>query len=50
MPKKIFLKNIQSSKVKINIYLNNEKVENIKDLEREALKQKLISVNFDDYI
>jgi hypothetical protein len=50
MLKKKILKTIRSSKVKINNYLNNEKVETINDLEREALKQKLISVNFDDYI
>ncbi len=50
MPKKGILKTIESTKIKINDYFNNEKVETINDLEREALKQKLISVNFNDYI
>jgi hypothetical protein len=49
-PKKKIYKSIESSKVKINNYFDNEKVIAINDLEREALKQKLISVNLDDYM
>ncbi len=49
-PKKKVYKSIESSKVKINNYFDNEKVIAINDLEREALKQKLISVNLDDYM
>jgi hypothetical protein len=50
MPKKGILKSIQSSKIKINNYLNNEKVTAINDIANTALKRKLICVNFDDYM
>jgi hypothetical protein len=50
MQEKRILKSIQSSKIKINNYLNNEKVEVINDIETQLLKQKLISVNFEDYM
>jgi hypothetical protein len=50
MYKKRILESIQSSKIKINNYLNNEKVTVINDIENEVLKRKLISVNFDDYM
>jgi hypothetical protein len=49
-PKKKIYKSIESSKVKINNYFDNEKVIAINEIEREALKQKLLSVSFDDYI
>ncbi len=39
-----------SSKIKINNYFDNEKVIDVNHLEREAFKQKLISVKFDDYV
>ncbi len=48
MPKKRIFKTIVSSK--INDYFDDEKVQTVNDLEREALKQKLISVNFEDYM
>jgi len=41
---------ILSSKLKVNNYLNNEKVTVVNDIEKELLKQKLISVNFDEYL
>ncbi len=47
---KRILKSIESLKVKINNYLNNEKVELINDIETQLLKRKLISVNFEDYM
>ncbi len=50
MVKKKIVKIIVSNKIKINNYLNNEKVIVINDIEREALKQKLISVSFNDYL
>jgi hypothetical protein len=50
MQKKRILESIESLKIKINNYLNNEKVTVINDIENEALKRKLISVNFDDYM
>jgi hypothetical protein len=50
MQEKRILKSIESSKVKINNYLNNEKVEAINDIETQLLKRKLISVNFEDYM
>jgi len=50
MVSKKILKIILSTKIKINNYLNNEKVETINHLEREVLKQKIISVNLEDYI
>jgi hypothetical protein len=50
MQKKRILESIQSLKIKINNYLNNEKVTVINDIENEFLKRKLISVNFDDYM
>jgi hypothetical protein len=50
MHKKRILESIESSKIKINNYLNNEKVTVINDIENEFLKRKLISVNFDDYM
>jgi hypothetical protein len=50
MHEKRILKSIESSKVKINNYLNNEKVEVINDIETQFLKRKLISVNFEDYM
>jgi hypothetical protein len=50
MHEKRILKSIESSKVKINNHLNNEKVEVINDIETQFLKWKLISVNFEDYI
>jgi len=49
-PKKKIYKNIESSKVKINNYLNNKKVIAINEIETEFRKQKLLSVSFDDYI
>jgi len=49
-PKKKICENIESSKVKINNYLNNEKVIAINEIETEFRKQKLLSVSFDDYI
>ncbi len=49
-PKKQIYKNIESSKVKINNYLNNKKVIAINEIETEFRKQKLLSVSFDDYI
>jgi len=49
-PKKQIYKNIESSKVKINNYFNNEKVITINEIERELRKQKLLSISFDDYI
>jgi hypothetical protein len=48
MQKKRILESIDSLKVKINNYLNNEKVEVINDIETQFLKWKLISVNFED--
>ncbi len=48
MQEKKILKSIESSKVKINNFLNNEKVEVINDIETQFLKRKLISVNFED--
>jgi hypothetical protein len=48
--KKRILESIQSSKIKVNNYLNNEKVEAINEIETQLIKQKLISVNFDDYM
>ncbi len=50
MPKKGIFKSIRSSKIKVNNYLNNEKVEAINVIEAQLLKRKLISVNFEDYI
>ncbi len=50
LPKKQIYKNIESSKVKINNYFNNEKVITINEIEREFCKQKLLSISFDDYI
>ncbi len=50
MHEKRILKSIESSKVKITNYLNNEKVEVINDIETQFLKRKLISVNFEDYM
>ena len=50
MQEKRILKSIESSKVKINNYLNNEKVEVYNDIETQLLKRKLISVNFEDYM
>jgi hypothetical protein len=50
MVKKKILKIINSSKIKINNFLNNEKVEFFNDLERETLKHKLITVNIRDYL
>jgi hypothetical protein len=50
MHEKRILKSIESSKVKINNYLNNEKVEVINDIETQFLKRKLISVNFEDFM
>ncbi len=50
MPKKGIFKSIRSSKIKVNNYLDNEKVEAINVIETQLLKQKLISVNFEDYI
>ncbi len=50
MQKKRILKSIRSSKIKINNYLNDEKVEAINVIETQLLKQKLISVNFEDYM
>ncbi len=50
MQKKRILESIESSKIKINNYLNNEKVTAINDIENKALKRKLISVNLDDYM
>jgi hypothetical protein len=44
------LENIESSKVKINNYFDNEKVVDFNDIETEFRKQKLLSVSFDDYI
>jgi hypothetical protein len=49
MHEKRILKSIESSKVKINNYLNIEKVEVI-DIETQFLKRKLISVNFEDFM
>jgi hypothetical protein len=46
--KKIF-RIIVSTKLKINNTLHNEKLQTINDLEREAFKQKLISVSLNDY-
>jgi hypothetical protein len=37
-------------KSKINSYLNSDKVISINDLEIQFLKEKLISVSFDEYI
>ncbi len=50
MQKKRILESIESSKIKINNYLNNEKVTVINDIENKILKRKLISVNLDDYM
>jgi hypothetical protein len=50
MHKKRILESILSLKMKINNYLNNEKVETINDIETQLLKRKLCSVNFDDYM
>jgi hypothetical protein len=50
MVKKKILKIINSSKIKINNFLNNEKVEFFDDLERETLKHKLITVSIKDYL
>ncbi len=50
MQEKRILKSVESSKVKINNYLNNEKVEVINDIETQFLKRKLISVNFEDFM
>jgi hypothetical protein len=50
MQEKRVFKSIDSSKVKINNYLNNEKVEVINDIETKLIKQKLICVNFEDYM
>jgi hypothetical protein len=50
MQEKRILESIESSKIKINNYLNNEKVTALNDIENEVLKRKLISVNFDDYM
>jgi hypothetical protein len=50
MSKKTILKCIRSSKIKINNYLYNEKITAINDIANTALKRKLISVNFDDYM
>ena len=50
MHKKRILESIESSKIKINNYLNNEKVEVYNDIETQLLKRKLISVNFEDYM
>jgi hypothetical protein len=50
MQKNRILESIESSKIKINNYLNNEKVETIDVIENKFLKRKLISVNFDDYM
>jgi hypothetical protein len=47
---KTILKSIRSSIIKVNNYLNNEKITAINDIENTALKRKLISVNFDDYM
>ncbi len=41
---------ILSSKLKVNNYLNNEKVTVVNDIEKDLLKLKLISVNFDEYL
>jgi len=38
MPTKRILKNIESSKGKINNYFNNKKVEAINDIAKQALK------------
>ncbi len=50
MHEKRILESIESSKVKINNHLNNEKVEVINDIETQFLKRKLISVNFEDFM
>jgi hypothetical protein len=50
MVKKKILKIINSSKIKINNFLNNKKVEFFDDLERETLKHKLITVSIKDYL
>jgi hypothetical protein len=50
MQEKRIIKSIESSKVKINNHLNNEKVEVINDIETQFLKRKLISVNFEDFM
>jgi hypothetical protein len=50
MQKKRILESIESLKIKINNYSNNEKVTVINDIENKALKRKLISVNLDDYM
>jgi hypothetical protein len=42
MPKKIVFKSIHSSKIIVNNYLNNEKVEAIYVIETQLLKQKLL--------
>jgi hypothetical protein len=44
-PKKTTLEKIQSSKVKVNNYLDNEKVESLNNIANQAFKRKLISVN-----
>jgi len=42
--------NFRLLKSKVNNYLNDKNVITINDIEKEFLKQNLISVNFDDYI
>jgi len=49
-PKHKIYKNVESSKVKINNYLNDEKVIAINEIETEFCKQKLDSVSFDKYM
>jgi hypothetical protein len=50
MPKPKISKNFRLLKSKVNNYLNDKNVITINDIEKEFLKQNLISVNFDDYI
>jgi hypothetical protein len=50
MPKPRIRENFLLMKSKINSYLNSDKVISINDLEIQFLKEKLISVGFDEYI
>jgi hypothetical protein len=50
MPKLRIRENFRFLESKVNNYLNNKNVITINDIEREFLKQNLISVNFDEYI
>ncbi len=50
MPKPRIRENFRLLKLKVNNYLNHKNVITINDIETEFLKQKLISVNFDDYM